>query len=437
MNSAIHPDESKLRRRLFPWRPAEFANALTAFCSFACILFGYYLLRPIRDAWAIERGPDELRFFFLYTFAAMLCVLPVYWWLVRRFSRRSFLTVTFAAVSAATLGFALALDRQPDSATAAGAFFVFLSVINLFIVSVFWSVMADVFDQTQAPRLFGVIAGGGSAGAIVGPAAASTLVQGLGPSPLMLIAAALFLAALGLLRRLMNIARSPRQANGRARVAVGTPLADLAALVRSPYVLAIAGMLVTSQIAANLVYQEQARAVGGAYRTLTDRAGLFATIDLWVNGSALLLQLVVGHMLVRRFGFRATLTLMPVLAALSFLGLGVVPTLTMLVATQVLRRAGEYGLFRPARDALFTAVPDSVKYRGKSLVDTVIHRGGDVLGAFLHRGLVQLGLALPGMAFVGTALCVAIVGLAGWLGREFERRRHPALGMVEVGRAVP
>jgi AAA family ATP:ADP antiporter len=353
----------------------------------------------------------------------MLCVLPAYWWLVRRFSRRTFLTATFVAVSAATLGFALALGHWAESAAAAGGFFVFLSVINLFIVSVFWSVMADVFDEAQAPRLFGVIAGGGSTGAILGPAAASALVHGVGPSALMLIAAALFLAALGLLRHLMGIARAPAQAGGRAHVAVRGAFADLATLVRSPYVLAIIGMLVLSQIAANLVYQEQARAVGNFYPTLTERAALFARIDFWVNCGALVLQLFVGHLVIRRFGFRTALTLMPILAALSFVGLGLLPTLSMLVGTQMVRRAGEYGLFGPARDALFSAVPASVKYRGKSLVDTVIFRGGDVLGAFLHRALAQAGVALPGMASLGAALCLAIVGLASWLGREFQQRQ--------------
>jgi AAA family ATP:ADP antiporter len=351
----------------------------------------------------------------------MLFVLPAYWWLVQRYSRRGFLSATFTAISVATLTFALALAAWPDSPVAAGAFFVFLSVVNLFLVSVFWSVMADVFDSEQAPRLFGVIAGGGSTGAILGPAIASTLVRGLGPAGLLAIAAVMFLLALGLIRLMLRKTSSTAKDVGCARVARAEVLDDLLALVRSNYVLAIALMLVISQIAANLVYNEQARAVGTAYRSLADRAGLFANIDLWVNCSALTLQLLIGHALVRRFGFRTSLTLMPVLAALSFLGLGVMPTLTMLIATQVVRRAGEYGLFRPARETLFTVVSDSVKYRSKSLTDTVIHRGGDALGAFLHRALSQLGLTLPGMAFACVALCGVIIGVAAWLGREFQR----------------
>jgi AAA family ATP:ADP antiporter len=305
---------------------------------------------------------------------------------------------------------------------AAGAFFVFLSVVNLFLVSVFWSVMADVFASSQAPRLFGIIAGGGSAGAIVGPALATTLVHDLRPEALLALASALFLIALALIRRMLRNAATPRVGRGREHVVVGTAMDDLVTLVRSRYVLAIVLMLVTSQIAANLVYNEQARAVSAAYHSLADRTGFFANIDLWVNGSAFVLQVLVGHSLVRRFGFRSSLTLMPVLAALSFLGLGLMPTLTMLIATQVVRRAGEYGLFRPARETLFTVVGDSVKYRSKSLTDTVIHRGGDALGAFLHRALTQAGPTLPAIAFVCAGLCGLIVGLAAWLGGQFQAR---------------
>jgi AAA family ATP:ADP antiporter len=404
-----------------PWRSGELAPTLTAFAAFASLLCGYYLLRPVRDAWAIERGTSDLRYFFLYTFVAMLLVLPIYWWLVRRSSRRAFLSATFVAVSATTLIFALALATSTHNPAAAGAFFVFLSVINLFMVSIFWSVMADLFDSSQAPRLFGVIAGGGSAGAILGPALASTLVHGLGPAGLLAIAAAMFLIGLGLIRVMLRGTSSTAIDSGRAHITGARAIDDLLTLVRSSYVLGIVLMLVISQIAANLVYNEQARAVGAAYANLTDRAGLFASIDLWVNCAALVLQLLIGHALVRRFGFRMSLTLMPVLAALSFLGLGIMPTLTMLIATQIVRRAGEYGLFRPARETLFTVVSDSVKYRSKSLTDTVIHRGADALGAFLHRALSQFGVTLPGMAFACVALCGAIIGIAAWLGREFQR----------------
>ncbi|MGH8263079.1 MAG: MFS transporter, partial [Steroidobacteraceae bacterium] len=129
--------------------------------------------------------------------------------------------------------------------------------------------------------------------------------------------------------------------------------------------------------------------------------------------------LVIGHTLVRRIGFRATLTLTPVIAALSFLALAVIPTLSMLIVTQVMRRAGEYGLFRPASETLFTAVGESAKYRSKSLIDTVVHRGGGALGALVHDGLTQLGLALPGLAAIGAGLCAALIGLAAWIGRKF------------------
>lgn len=407
------------RSRVLPWLPGELAATLTAFLAFACILFGYYLLRPIRDAWAIERSANDLRYFFLYTLVAMLVVLPFYWWLIERATRRTFLTATFIAISAATLVFAWLLHRDPANVAGAASFFVFLSVINLFIVSVFWSVMADAFDREQAPRLFGFIAGGGSLGAITGPALAAALVGNVQPPALMVGAAVMFLAALAAIRRLLGLLPKRIAHGGRAPIARDHPLTDLLALVRSRYLLAIVIMLLIAQVAANLVYQEQARAVAATYATLTERTALFARIDLWVNLSALALQLVIGHTLVRRIGFRATLTLMPVIAALSFLGLALVPTLTMLIVTQVMRRAGEYGLFRPARETLFTAVAESAKYRSKSLIDTVVHRGGDALGAFVHGGLTHLGLALAGLAAVGAGLCAVLIGLASWIGKEF------------------
>jgi AAA family ATP:ADP antiporter len=291
-------------------------------------------------------------------------------------------------------------------------------VLNLFFVSVFWSVMVDLWRPDAAQRLFGFISAGGSAGALIGPAFNAAFVERLGVTTVIYIACTLFIAAVvtGVTAQRLR-ARAP-DASVNPRIAVGgRALDDLQRLARSPYLLGIAGLIVLVQCFGAWMYNEQARYVASAYTDLGQRAALFARIDLASNVVAFIMQAAVVGWLTVRGGVRATLTAMWTLCAISFAALVAVPSGTMLLLTQVIRRGADYGLFKPAREMLFTVLSPETKFKSKSLLDTVLHRGSDSLGNGLYLLVAPLGLA--GIAAVSASACVLLVVGARWLGAAF------------------
>jgi len=411
--------------------PGEAGPVLLAFAYFFCLLCAYYILRPIRDEMGIQGGVGNLQWVFTATFGVMLVAVPVFGWAVAHFPRRRLVPLVYYFFIANLLVFFALFEARIAAPWVARGFFVWVSVFNLFVVSVFWSFMADLFTNAQARRLFGFIAAGGSFGAIVGPGLTALLAERLGPTPLILISVGLLGTAVLCVHGLLHLdRRSPARddPDGAARDGPihGSPFAGAARVARSPYLLGIGAFTVLYTTLSTFLYFEQAHIVAGAFSKAGDRTTLFATIDLAVNVLTVLAQLFVVARLVERFGLAATLALVPLGVAVGFAVLGLYPTLAVLVVFQVVRRAGNYALTRPAREMLYTVVPREDKYKSKNFNDTVVYRGGDALSGWAFALLRAAGLGLAALAWLAVPVALLWAALGVALARHQEVLRRPA-----------
>src|SRR6185312_6929735 len=371
----------------------EWAALIAAASTYFLLLCGYYMLRSLRDAMALEAGRENIPLLFALTFVVMLAILPLYWWVVARVTRARLLAAVYVPIIVLFAALGASAHGGHVPAALAGVYFVSVLALNLFLVSVFWSVMVDLWPPAPAKRLFGFVTAGGSAGALVGPAFNATFVQTLGVSVVIYLACTLLLIAVFTGMAAQRIRAGASDAPSEQRVAVGgRAIDDLARLVRSPYLLTIAAFIVMDQVIGQLMYNEQARYVESAYSSLTERATLFAWLDLASNVLALILQLVVVSWLTARGGVRTALFAMWGLCAATFAALGMFPGGAMLLVTQVIRRGADYGLMKPAREMLFTVLESPTKFKSKSLLDTALHRGSDSLGGALYVLVAPLGL---------------------------------------------
>lgn len=408
----------------------EGRGLLASAAAYCALLAGYYMLRSLREAFALEVGREHIGTLFYATFLVMLAILPLYWFLVARLPRRRLFPVIYTAVVLLFAGLATGLLQAPGSRAIAAVYFVAVTSLNLFLVSVFWSVMVDAWRSASARRLFGYIAAGGSAGAILGPLFNSLFVERLGPSAVIYVACVLLVAAIACGRAAqaerLRLEGGDAAGTGRLELAVGgRAIDDLRRLVASPYLLAIAGLIVGGQIIGGFMYQEQAKYVEAAYQTIGERAALFARIDLAVNLLSLLFQAGVVGALAARGGLRTALGTVPLLLCASFVVLMLVPVGAVLIATQVFRRALDYGLFKPTREMLFTVLNPESKFKSKSLIDTVLQRGGDSLSQAAYPLVAGLGLA--GVSGVLAVVSLAMLALAAWVGGAFGRREAGAV----------
>lgn len=399
--------------------PHEVLPLIWAFAYFFCLLCGYYVLRPVRDEMAIQGGLRNLPWMMTGTFVTLLTVTPLFGVLSARLSRyRLLMTVyTFFATNLAVFYVLMAAHIAPD--WVARVFFVWLSVFNLFVVSVFWSFMADLFTPEQGTRLFGVIAAGGSTGALVGPSLAGSLPALMGIPPLMLLSGLLLLGCLACIHRL------DRGTVGRIRahhVPSEQPLggsiwAGIRLTVSSPYLLAICGYLLYLTATATFLYMEQTRAVAEAISAPTERTQLFARIDLLVNVLTLIVQLFGTNRLIVRFGLATALLVLPMVSLVGFAALGMNQTLALIIAFTVVRRVGEYAVSKPAREILFTVVPREEKYKAKNFIDTAVSRGGDASTGWLVSGIKALGASTASIAWALAPVMILWAWLGWWLAK--------------------
>jgi ATP:ADP antiporter, AAA family len=429
---------TRLLDRVVHVRADELSAALWSMAYFFCLLCSYYVLRPVREEMGVAGGVERLPWVFTATFVAMVAVVPIFGALAARYPRRTLLPIVYGFFIVNILGLFAWLRSGLVAEWAPGAFFVWLSVFNLFVVSVFWSFMADLWNDQQARRLFGFIAAGGSAGAIVGPSLTATLVGSIGPVALLPVAAGFLAGALLCIARLGRWAATPTTGtpgrNGRHDEAAlgGGVLAGVTLMARSRYLLGICLFIGLSSTLATFVYFQQAHIVRASFSDSAQRTAVFALIDLAVNALTIGAQLLLTGPLVVRLGLSNTLALLPALTLLGFAALGLAPVLTVLVTFQVLRRAAQYGVARPVREILFTVVPREEKYKAKNVIDTVVYRGGDAAGGWAFAGLTALGLGLTGIALVALPLAAVWIVTALYLGRRQEALREPAIPPAAV-----
>jgi AAA family ATP:ADP antiporter len=406
-------------------RPHELAGALAAFATAFAMFSAYGILRPIRETMGITSGVQTLPALFWGTFAVMLLAQPVYGWLTSRFRRTQFLPWVYLFFVANILGFYLWFNAQDDHTWIARVYFVWVSVFVLFVVAVFWSLMADVFTREQAGRMFGFIAAGLSTGGLFGPFLGARLAEPIGTINLLLVSAALLAASLAGLLLVLRWHRRHGEnvAAGEDRDARlgGSPLAAFRQVARSPYLALIALFVFLLTWVSTFLYLEQQAMVAEVFTDRDARTAFFNRLDFWVQAGSLAMQLFLFGRLYRWLGFRALIVSVPLLMTLGFAALALFPGFGVLVAVMVVRRIGEYSIARPSRDTLYTSVSREERYKAKSLIDTFVYRLGDATSASVHA-LVKatFGLGLSGIAWCGAGLAVLWALVAFVLGTRHQ-----------------
>jgi AAA family ATP:ADP antiporter len=389
--------------------PAERAALALGFAFHFCVLASYYLVRPLRDALGLEGGVDRLQWLFTATFVVMLLMVPVFGALASRLPATRFVPLIYRAIAASMLVFGLLIGNRVAPVTVGQVFFVWISLYNLFIVSIFWSVLVDRFSSEQGRRLFGCIAAGGTLGTFIGPLLAATMATRLGPLALTLAAALLLELAVRCYRGLLSRTRS--QAGTRVldeRRLGGSMLAGITLILRSPYLLGLVAFMLLHTSAATLLYFEQGRIVAGSYADVGSRTQFFAMVDLLVSALTLICQLLLTAPLIRLLGVMA---LAPVPASVAL--------------AQGLRRAVEFGIVRPAREVLWTVVSREEKYKAKNVIETLVYRGGDAASGWLSTGLTAVGAGFGLVAVVVVPFAGLWGGLCLWLARRQARMAGP------------
>lgn len=420
--------------RVVSVRPGEGHALAWSFAYFFCLLAGYYVLRPLRDEMGIAGGVKNLPWLFTATFVVLLVASPVFAALVARLARARFVPLVYHFFVANIAIFWVLLTLDIDKPLVARVFFVWISVFNLFAVSVFWSFMADLFASEQGKRLFGFIAAGGSAGALAGPGITVWLAVPLGPVNLLIIAAVLLELAVFCAHRLEAAAPRLRAlaaerneaeavaAGSRDKVLGGGWFDGVMMVLRSPYLGGIAAWVFLLSLAGTFLYFQQAHIVQAASDDPAVRTRIFATIDLVIGVLTIIVQCFATGRLIQRFGVGPAAALLPLVFAIGFIALAFSPVLAVVIGFQALQRTANFALSNPAREVLFTVVERGEKYKAKNIIDIVVFRGGDAVNGWLFSTLRGAGLELTAISLATVPVAIAWLVLALALGRAQERR---------------
>jgi AAA family ATP:ADP antiporter len=462
--------------RVVSVKPHEVGGLLASFLTVFCMFTGYSVLRPVRETMGITQGVANIPYLFWATFVGMLLVQPVYGWLTSRYRRTTFLPWVYLFFALNLAGFWLWFQVQADHTWIARTYYVWLSVFNLFVVAVFWSLMADVFTREQAGRMFAFIAAGISTGGLVGPLLTAQLAERIGTINLLLVAVVMLGLSIVFMLRVIAWQRrygetggavpaatasavSPTSGAGAAGAGVSEPgargesgspaaarrddvdrplggsaWAGFRQVVSSPYLVLIGLFVFLLTWVSTFLYLEQAALVEKTFASRDERTEFFGRIDFWVQALSLALQTLVFSRLFKRFGFSVLLLSMPVLMTLGYAAFALAPTFAVFVVVMMIRRIGEYGITRPCRDMLWTIVPREEKYKAKSLVDTFVYRGGDAISASVHKLLTTVGgLGTSGVAWFGAATAIVWAAVAFALARRNAREaRQQAEGVARA-----
>lgn len=412
-------------QRLVNVRADEIGALVWAFLYFFCLLSSYYILRPLRDEMGVAAGVSQLQWLFTATFVVMLAAVPVFGMLVARFPRRRFVPWVYWFFIACILAFYGLLQLPEWRVPVARAFFVWVSIFNLFVVTVFWGFLADLFSYEQGRRLFGFVAAGGTTGALLGPSLTAALALPLGPTNLLLISSLFLVCATqcvhGLLRTAQGRASEARAneagASGAGEVIGGGLMAGFTEVVRSPFLLLICAHLLLLALTNTFLYFQQASIVAGAFDSPAERTRVFALIDLSVGVVTLLVQLTLTGRILLRYGAGPALALLALVTMVGFAALALAPVLVAVIAFQASKRATEFAVANPARETLFTVVSREQKYKAKSFIDTAVFRGGDAASGWLYTGLRGLGMELASIAWLTVPIAALWAGLLLHLGK--------------------
>jgi len=404
-------------------------SVIVAFFLFFCVLGGYFAVRPVRETVGTILGRDRVANLYVATWIASLAIVPIYGAIVAKVRRSVFLPLIYGFVAVALAIVGGVLQNQPKSVAFGQFFYVFISVLSLFLVSVFWSFLVELFDSGQAKRLFPVIAAGGTAGALVGPLFTDLAARSIGNGGILYVGATLFALAVVLQTILIRLWKSGPEPNqerdeahyqSRDRALGGNPLAGVTLVLRSPYLLGIAAYVALLATANTFLYFEQLRLVATTFADTQTRTSVFARIDWIVQSLTILAQLFITGRIASRLGLVVLLTIIPVAIFFGFLALSIWNTFMLLAVVIVLRRSGEYAFVRPGREMLWTPMSKETKYKAKNFVDVPVYRGADAAVAQLQRAIEGAGFGVQTAALLGALAAVLWAVNGWWLGRRYD-----------------
>ncbi len=407
----------------------EVPSVIVAFFLFFCVLGGYFAVRPVRETVGTVLGRDRVANLYVATWIASLAIVPIYGAIVAKVRRSVFLPLIYGFVAVALAIVGGVLQNQPKSVAFGQFFYVFISVLSLFLVSVFWSFLVELFDSGQAKRLFPVIAAGGTAGALVGPLFTDLAARSIGNGGILYVGATLFALAVVLQAILIRLWKSGPEPNqerdeahyqSRDRALGGNPLAGVTLVLRSPYLLGIAAYVALLATANTFLYFEQLRLVATTFADTQTRTSVFARIDWIVQSLTILAQLFITGRIASRLGLVVLLTIIPVAIFFGFLALSIWNTFMLLAVVIVLRRSGEYAFVRPGREMLWTPMSKETKYKAKNFVDVPVYRGADAAVAQLQRAIEGAGFGVQTAALLGALAAVLWAVNGWWLGRRYD-----------------
>src|ERR1700722_16663002 len=433
-DSAFHRFLSKM----IDVRPSEAPALAWAWLYIFSLLSSYYIMRPIRDQMGVAGGVNNLQWLFTGTLIGMLLLNLPFSFLVKTFPREKFISLSYRFFSANILLFALALySATPEQTIWVGRiFFIWTSIFNLFVISIFWQMIVDIFTSEQGKRLFGFIAAGATLGAISGSIFTVSTVEHMAPGFLMVGAALMLEVAVFCVRRLSGLSEalaSRPQTDQPEKPIGGTLLGGIRDALSSGYLLNVSLFLLLYAVTSTFLYFQQAAVVSHSFQSRAGQTGFFRPGGLRVNPPSLGVQLFLTGRILRRFGVANTLSLLPLFSVLGFGMVAVLPTLSSVVGFQLFRRAGNFAIARPTREVLFTVLPREDRYKAKSFIDTVVYRLGDQIGAWSFALLAAIGLGLTQVSFVAAAISGIWLVNGLWLGR----RQDILAGQQEMQPEVP
>jgi ATP:ADP antiporter, AAA family len=398
-------------------KPAEVSSLVWSFAMFFAVLASYFTVRPVREMMGAGLPKGELAQLFTVVFLVMLALVPLFGYVATRAPRRLVLPAVYAFFIANLIAFSVALHgSKPEDVPPwlASTFFVWVSVYNLFVVSLFWSLMADRWGSEEGKRLFGVISAGGTIGALAGPLIAGQLVGVIGTANLAIVSAAFLGLALVASFQLSPAAIPAKLGGAPPPATIALMIEGATRIFQSPYLGRIALVILLANLVSTFFYLEQARLVKATISGGNDRVAFFASRDLIVSVVTALIQLFGTAALLRRFGLTAALAALPVVAILGLLVIGTLPTLGIVSGVMAFERITAFALAGPAMRVLYTVVDPAEKYKAQNFIDTVVYRGGDALSGWMFG--IFASLALSPVVTIAITLPFAIAWLVSCLG---------------------
>mgnify|MGYP000234665978 FL=1 len=300
MSAANDASDTTVVSRIFGFQRRELTPVAWSFAYFFCVLSSYYILRPVRETMAVGSGPNTIPYLFIGTFVTMLFATSIFGWVASRFPRRTFLPWVYLFFISNILIFWFVFSRTIDAGAEyvwlGRVFFVWISVFNLFVVSVFWSFMADIYTREQGRRLFGFITSGGSIGALLGGIATSNVVVDIGFQNLFPISATMLFAAVLCIHKLKHWVHREHEDEIEQTVESdkplgGSPFAGMTHVLSSKYFLGIAASSVIASLLGTALYMFAAELIQTAIESPDERTRFFSNMNNWQNALALLIQI--------------------------------------------------------------------------------------------------------------------------------------------------